>query len=84
MNGIFSGMAADRAMRWRRAWRRLGAELVRWCAAPDVDIADHQVTLRVAKPRYKLADLLAQCDPKAPRPDLGCWDNAAPVGQELW
>jgi antitoxin ChpS len=35
--------------------------------------------------RYKLADLLEQCDPKArPPADLTLWDAARPVGQEVW
>lgn len=37
------------------------------------------------KRRYTRAELLAQCDPKAPPPaDLALWDNARPVGQEAW
>lgn len=37
------------------------------------------------KRRYRLADLLAQCDSKAAPPaDLALWDNARPVGQEAW
>jgi antitoxin ChpS len=35
--------------------------------------------------RYTLADLLAQCDPKAPPPaDLSLWEAARPAGRELW
>ena len=37
------------------------------------------------KKKYSLADLIAQCDLKAPPPDdLGLWDVAKPVGQEVW
>jgi antitoxin ChpS len=37
------------------------------------------------KPKYVLAELVAQCDPKAPPPaDLALWDSAKPVGQEVW
>jgi antitoxin ChpS len=37
------------------------------------------------KKKYELADLIAQCDPKAPPPaDLTLWDIAKPVGQEVW
>lgn len=37
------------------------------------------------KRKYVLADLIAQCDPKAPPPaDLALWDAARPVGQEVW
>jgi len=41
----------------------------------------------VLSPRHKytLADLIAQCDPKAPPPaDLALWDAARPVGGEVW
>ncbi|MDR1708419.1 MAG: PbsX family transcriptional regulator [Candidatus Accumulibacter sp.] len=50
----------------------------------EADIEDRQVVLRVAKPRYRLADLLARCDPDAPAPDLGAWDDAKPAGREIW
>lgn len=37
------------------------------------------------KRKHTLADLLAQCDPKAPPPaDMGLWDTAKPAGQEVW
>lgn len=37
------------------------------------------------KRKYTLTDLLAQCNPKAPPPaDMGLWDTAKPVGQEVW
>ncbi len=40
--------------------------------------------LKVAKPKYKLADLLAQCDKNAPPPaDLAAWENTTPVGNEV-
>jgi antitoxin ChpS len=36
------------------------------------------------KRKYKLLDLLAQCNHSAPEPaDLAVWDAARPVGQEL-
>jgi len=50
----------------------------------DAKVSANAVTLRVAKPRYKLADLLAECDLNAPPPDLDWWDNAKPVGREFW
>lgn len=38
-----------------------------------------------ARPRYALADLVAQCDPTAPMPaDLVAWDRASAVGREAW
>jgi antitoxin component of MazEF toxin-antitoxin module len=48
------------------------------------EVSGDEVVLRVAKPRHKLADLLAQCNPDAPPPDLDWWDHAKPVGQEVW
>jgi antitoxin ChpS len=37
------------------------------------------------KAKYVLADMIAQCDRKAPPPaDLALWDSAKPVGQEVW
>lgn len=37
-----------------------------------------------AKKKYTLAELVAQCDPKAPMPkDLMAWQNMKPIGQEL-
>ena len=45
---------------------------------------DGRITL-MAKRRYKLADLIAQCDLKAPPPaDLDPWNRARPVGREVW
>lgn len=36
------------------------------------------------KRKYTLAELIAQCDRKAPPPaDLAQWDSARPVGQEV-
>ena len=45
---------------------------------------DGRITLAPRR-RHRLADLIAQCDLKAPPPaDLTLWDNARPVGQEVW
>lgn len=39
---------------------------------------------RLAKPKYKLADLLAECDKQSPPPgELADWESIAPVGNEL-
>lgn len=39
----------------------------------------------VPKRRYNLAELVAQCDPKAPQPaDLALWEAARPAGGEVW
>jgi antitoxin ChpS len=46
--------------------------------------AEGQIVLS-PKRRYTLADLLAQCDPKAPPPaDLVVWETARPAGREVW
>ena len=45
---------------------------------------DGRLTL-APKRRHRLADLLAQCDSKAPPPaDLALWEAARPVGKEVW
>lgn len=37
------------------------------------------------KRKYRLADLVAQCDLKAPPPaDLAQWETTKPVGREVW
>ncbi|MEN9725651.1 MAG: transcriptional regulator/antitoxin, MazE [Pseudomonadota bacterium] len=37
------------------------------------------------KKKFVLADLIAQCDTKAPPPkDLGLWDTTPALGQEVW
>ena len=46
--------------------------------------ADGEIVL-TRKRRYSLAEMIAQCDPKAPAPaDLALWDAARPAGQEVW
>lgn len=46
--------------------------------------ADGRITLS-PKRKYRLADLMAQCDLKAPPPaDLAAWDSARPAGREVW
>jgi antitoxin ChpS len=46
--------------------------------------ADGRIMLSPTR-RYRLADLLAQCDSKAPPPaDLALWEAARPAGQEVW
>lgn len=45
--------------------------------------ADGKIVLS-PKRKYTLADMIAQCDPKAPPPlDLAPWDVARPMGQEV-
>ncbi len=39
---------------------------------------------RVAKPKYRLADLVAQCNKNAPPPaDMAAWENMLPDGAEI-
>ncbi|MDD2919002.1 ChpB-ChpS toxin-antitoxin system antitoxin [Rhodoferax sp.] len=46
--------------------------------------ADGKIML-TPKRRYKLAELIAQCNLKAPHPaDMVLWDAAKPVGQEAF
>jgi antitoxin ChpS len=50
-----------------------------------VDVRPEGVMLKPARHRYVLADLVAQCDPKAPMPaDLAAWNVVEPVGREAW
>jgi antitoxin ChpS len=51
----------------------------------ELSVQDGQLVVQTRKrPKYKLADLLAQCDPNAPRdPELEEWLNAPSVGREI-
>jgi antitoxin ChpS len=51
----------------------------------DLAVEDGKLVMRAnRRPKYKLADLLAQCDPDAPRdPELDEWFNAPSVGNEI-
>ena len=50
-----------------------------------VQVQEDGVFLRVKRPVYALADLVAQCDPAAPEPaDLALWNSMTPVGREAW
>jgi antitoxin ChpS len=51
----------------------------------DVALKDGQLVVRpIAKPKYELADLLAQCDPKAKMPSEDReWLDSAPIGNEI-
>ena len=45
---------------------------------------DGRITLAPRR-RYRLADLIARCDLKAPPPaGLALWDNVRPAGKEAW
>ena len=46
--------------------------------------ADGRIVI-TPKRKFTLAQMLAQCDPKAPPPaDLTAWETARPVGGEAW
>jgi len=46
--------------------------------------ADCRIVL-TPKPKYTLAEMIAQCDPAAPPPaDLVDWDSMKPEGGEAW
>jgi antitoxin ChpS len=53
--------------------------------AMTLDTTDRGEIVLAPKKKYVLADLIAQCDLKAPPPaDLALWDIAKPAGQEVW
>jgi len=53
--------------------------------AMTLDTTDRGEIVLAPSKKYVLADLIAQCDPKAQPPaDLALWDTAKPVGQEVW
>lgn len=44
-----------------------------------------QAKPKAARKKYKLADLLAKCDPDAPMPqEVKDWENMPAVGNEVW
>ncbi|UOD30742.1 PbsX family transcriptional regulator [Massilia violaceinigra] len=50
-----------------------------------VKVHEDGVLLKVKRPAYALADLVAQCDPSAPEPaDMAAWNAMTPVGREAW
>ncbi|NOT15279.1 MAG: AbrB/MazE/SpoVT family DNA-binding domain-containing protein [Methylotenera sp.] len=48
----------------------------------EVNVQANIVTIRASKPKYKLADLLAQSHEGPPVVD--CWENMLPVGKEIY
>jgi len=51
----------------------------------EIEVQGGQIVIKPCKvkPKYKLSDLVAQCDESAPYPDeLRDWDEASFVGQE--
>ena len=48
-----------------------------------VDFNGQKAAVEVAKPKYSLKDLLAQCDMTAPKPDdLADWEHMRAIGNE--
>lgn len=68
----------------RRRLRRLAKQLERSAAAANQALDAALAAVEAPKrPRYKLADLMAQCDPNAPMPDdLVAWERMPDVGKE--
>ncbi len=54
--------------------------------AVDISVKGNSIIISPeTKPKYKLNDLLKQCDLKAPMPPaLSEWDAIQSVGNELW
>lgn len=53
--------------------------------AMSLDTTERGEIVLASKKKYVLADLIAQCDPKAQPPaDLRLWDVAKPAGQDVW
>lgn len=51
----------------------------------SLDTNDQGRIVLARKRKYVLADMIAQCNPKASPPaDLALWETARPVGQEVW
>lgn len=48
-----------------------------------VDFTGRKAALQLAKPKYSLKELLAQCDPNAAVPaDVAAWESMPPIGNE--
>lgn len=64
---------------------RIPAPMLAQIGAKVGDVVDvDPAAFQVAKPRYALTDLLAQCDPAAPPPrDVADWEAMTPVGLEV-
>jgi len=50
----------------------------------DMKVSGDTLVLRPYRNKYRLSDLLKECDLNAPPPDLGWWDNMPSAGQEAW
>jgi len=49
----------------------------------DMQVSGDTLLLRPARPRYRLSDLIEQCDLNVPAPDFADWDNMKPAGNEV-
>ena len=63
---------------------RLPASMLAQIGASIGDVIEVDPSmLKVAKPTYKLSDLLAQCNKDAPPPaEMSVWESITPVGKE--
>ena len=53
--------------------------------AMSLDTNEQQQIVLSRKRKYVLANMIAQCNPKAQPPaDLALWESAKPVGREAW
>ena len=51
----------------------------------SLDTTDQGQIVLTRKPKFVLADMIAQCNLKAPPPaDLSLWAAAKPAEQEVW
>jgi antitoxin ChpS len=63
---------------WWEGDRKPGPPLILPTTADGKVVLEH-------KRKHHLANLIAQCDPKAAPPaDMGLWDQSKPAGQEVW
>ncbi len=65
---------------------RLPASMLAELGAAIGDVVEvDPAAFRVAKPKYKLADLMAECNEHAPAPAvLAEWDAMVPAGKEIF
>ena len=63
----------------------LPATVLSGLAAPNdklsVNVQPEGVLLKAARPKYSLAELVAQCDTSAAPADMASWDNVKPIGR---
>lgn len=51
----------------------------------SVNVQPKGVLLTPSRPKFALANLIAQCDPEAPEPvDLAAWSDIKATGRESW